>query len=516
MNIPIRLWMLFLLSFSLFLRNEVDRQIEKNRFNHLLRNDTFTVCLDKIQGCYFLEAEEAKETSSMLCNKTMKNPTPTCPKHLLLSENPSRMMQVGLGIFLLSLLLIKAFWLLRDWSWLRYHDKEQKRSNLPSRVLTLVTITIGMLSVFFAAFWEETGVIFLQFSVIILALYLLLVLLLQGHCFNVFKNKMVLATLAEPLVMMQILTLFPALIAVTFKNELMNTDNTGIINGITSLSIAMATGVVVIKMGNAEPTHFGHFATMFHLTLKKIPAQLFAVIYLLHGFSVGFWLLENRLVTENEEQDFTNSLKSFITVLSMTFGLTEFNFEGPFQYTDREFTSGEHINIVFAYILICLMVLLILLGLLNILLSTIIRDHKEMEEEVATNNIVFMAQHAMWSEYLKYANLWNVLKLPVIVIKVPIWICRQFHTEFTKDEKLLYCKSSFCANAVRNEVRDWKGWVTQLTAPFKVFLWKVLSVVLLYFRSKQGSECSNRNRRPACPRRHFEPQWKRLVFGQVA
>ena len=35
MNIPIRLWMLFLLSFSLFLRNEVDRQIEKNRFNHL-------------------------------------------------------------------------------------------------------------------------------------------------------------------------------------------------------------------------------------------------------------------------------------------------------------------------------------------------------------------------------------------------------------------------------------------------------------------------------------------------
>ena len=150
---------------------------------------------------------------------------------------------------------------------------------------------------------------------------------------------------------------------------------------------------------------------MFHLTLKKIPAQLFAVIYLLHGFSVGFWLLENRLVTENEEQDFTNSLKSFITVLSMTFGLAEFNFDGPFQYTDREFTSGEHINIVFAYILICLMVLLVLLGLLNILLSSIIRDHKEMEDEVATNNIVFMAQHAMWSEYLKYANLWNVLKI---------------------------------------------------------------------------------------------------------
>ena len=500
MNIPIRLWMLFLLSFSLFLRNEVDRQIEKNRFNHLLQNDTFTVCLDKIQGCYFLEAEEAKETSSMLCNKTMKNPTPTCPKHLLLSENPSRMMQVGLGIFLLSLLLIKAFWLLRDWSWLRYHDKEQKRSNLPSRVLTLVTITIGMLSVFFAAFWEETGVIFLQFSVIILALYLLLVLLLQGHCFNVFKNKMVLATLAEPLVMMQILTLFPALIAVTFKNELMNTDNTGIINGITSLSIAMATGVVVIKMGNAEPTHFGHFATMFHLTLKKIPAQLFAVIYLLHGFSVGFWLLENRLVTENEEQDFTNSLKSFITVLSMTFGLTEFNFEGPFQYTDREFTSGEHINIVFAYILICLMVLLVLLGLLNILLSSIIRDHKELEDEVATNNIVFMAQHAMWSEYLKYANWWNIPKLPFKLL------FSKFHTEFDKDEKLLYCKSSFCANAVRSEVRNWKSWVSHLTGLFKVFSHKKVlyaCISISNYTKKTGQRMQRKEQTPRLPTKTF-------------
>ena len=448
--------MLFLLSFSLFLRNEVDQQIEMNRFDLLRQNDNFTLCLDKSQNCYFL-GEKANETSQIVCNQTVTNPTPICPKHLLLLGNSSRIMQTSLGVFLASFLLIKALWLARDWSWLKYHDKEHKRSNLPSRILTLATIATGMFLVFFA------GVGFLRLSVFILAIYLLLVLLLQGWALNLFKNKMVLATLAEPLVMMQILTLVPALIAVTFKNELMNTNNNGIINGITALSIAMATGVVVIKMGNAEPTHFGHFATMFHLTLKKIPAQLFAVIYLLHGFSVGFWLLENRLVTENEEQDFTNSLKSFITVLSMTFGLAEFNFDGPFQYTDREFTSGEHINIVFAYILICLMVLLVLLGLLNILLSSIIRDHKEMENEVATNNIVFMAQHAMWSEYLKYANWWNIPKLPFKLL------FSKFHTEFDKDEKLLYCKSSFCANAVRSEVRNWKSWVSHLTGLFKVF-----------------------------------------------
>ena len=109
------------------------------------------------------------------------------------------------------------------------------------------------------------------------------------------------------------------------------------------------------------------------------------------------------------------------------------------------------------------MVLLVLLGLLNILLSSIIRDHKEMEDEVATNNIVFMAQHAMWSEYLKYANWWNIPKLPFKLL------FSKFHTEFDKDEKLLYCKSSFCANAVRSEVRNWKSWVSHLTGLFKVF-----------------------------------------------
>ena len=119
--------------------------------------------------------------------------------------------------------------------------------------------------------------------------------------------------------MMQILTLGPALLSVIKKNELIGTENDGFVNGLTSIAIAMAAGVLVIQIGNDGATYFGQMATMFHLTLKKIPPHVFAVMYLLHGFSFGFWMLENRLTTGNEEQDFTDYFKSIISVFSMAF-----------------------------------------------------------------------------------------------------------------------------------------------------------------------------------------------------
>jgi len=120
---------------------------------------------------------------------------------------------------------------------------------------------------------------------------------------------------------------------------------------------------------------------------SKIPARVFAVMYLLHranGFSFGFWLLENRLAQEDEEQAFTDYWRSIITVVSMAFGLSEFKFDGPFDYNHKEDDYEGHINTIFAYILILLMVLLVLLGLLNLLLFSIIKDHKEMKASVAS------------------------------------------------------------------------------------------------------------------------------------
>ena len=92
-----------------------------------------------------------------------------------------------------------------------------------------------------------------------------------------------------------------------------------------------AAGVLVIQIENDRVIYLGQFATMFQLTLKKIPAHVFAVIYLLHGFSFGFWMLENRLATANEEQDFNDFWKSIIALFNMDFGLTEFNFDRPFR-----------------------------------------------------------------------------------------------------------------------------------------------------------------------------------------
>ena len=101
----------FLLSFSLFLRNEVDQQIEMNRFDLLRQNGNFTLCLDKSQDCYFL-GEKANETSQIVCNQTMTDPTPICPKHLLLLGNSSRIMQKSLGVFLFTFFLneLLIFW----------------------------------------------------------------------------------------------------------------------------------------------------------------------------------------------------------------------------------------------------------------------------------------------------------------------------------------------------------------------------------------------------------------------
>ena len=95
-----------------------------------------------------------------------------------------------------------------------------------------------------------------------------------------------------------------AIMAVFSKNHLMASDGdffTCYLTGITAISIATATAVVVIKIGHSDNvTTFGNFATMFHIILKKIPYYYVAILYLLHGFSFGFWILENKAASENE------------------------------------------------------------------------------------------------------------------------------------------------------------------------------------------------------------------------
>ena len=104
-----------------------------------------------------------------------------------------------------------------------------------SKLLTLVATLAGIVSVVFAILADGHNnslqastpllswdwLVFHQWVVLLLSLYFSGVLLLKAHCFRLFQNKMMIASLKEPQIMMQILTLIPAFISVIFKNELM-------------------------------------------------------------------------------------------------------------------------------------------------------------------------------------------------------------------------------------------------------------------------------------------------------
>ena len=133
----------------------------------------------------------------------------------------------------------------------------------------------------------------------------------------------------------------------------------------------------------------------------------------------------------------------------MAFGLAEFNFGRAFKYRKEDY--GEHINIIFAYILILLIVLLVLLGLLNLLLSSIIRDHKEMQAEVALNNILFMAQYTVWADF--YITYW-FSRLPCSN-RILRWIGS--HVGIKENKTVRYCTLTFCASAVKDRAHVCKN-----------------------------------------------------------
>ena len=311
--------MLFLLSFSLFLHVEVKQQIDRKRFLWLQENssNTTALCHDQTENCLFFKLEKEPKTNYNCDKMINKSHIPAsfeklCQKDPEFLSDSSRMVFAAIIFFFVCFLLVKGFWVSKDYC-LRAEDKKKyRKSTFLSRFLTLVAAFVGIIVVAIAIaadsksitlkptqpfFDLDDGLVLLHWALVISVVYFSGVMFLKARCFRIFEDKMIIATLTEPHTMMQILTLGPALLSVIWKNELMSTHNNGIITGLTSISIAMAAGVLVIQIGSDGETYFGQFATMFHLTLKKIPAHVFAVIYLLHGFSFGFWLLENRLAT---------------------------------------------------------------------------------------------------------------------------------------------------------------------------------------------------------------------------
>ena len=120
----------------------------------------------------------------------------------------------------------------------------------------------------------------------------------------------------------------------------------------------------------------------------------------------------------------------------MCFGLTEFNFEGAFKYTGH---SESSVTVAFSYVLLTLMLLLVMLGLLNLLLTTLIKDHIETKDEVSLNNIIFMAQYAIYLEACHRfwnAHCWTIAQ---------IIHCGQKTLDQSKEvETARFCTRSYC------------------------------------------------------------------------
>ena len=499
--------MLFLLAYSLFLRININQQLLRKDFRHNLTKG-LQVCFDESRRCHFSrnrsdiitskaanhseagnlteEEEEGdigkdeKDRETENCSISQAIET-ICHPDLVYSEDTSNIVLRCLTTFFCLFFAVKAFWLFREWEILK------RRGYQYPRVLTLVTLAISIAFTSVACYVDrqdisyKTGPPFISCSLGILEIFILLSsawllgnLCLKMHFNRVFKDKVVIPYFKDPEIMFQWVTLVPAIMAVILKNSLMASTSTGdffseYLTGITALSIATATAVVVIKIGHSDNTTFGNFATMFHIILKKIPYYYLAILYLLHGFSFGFWILENKAASENDERSFNDYWRSGIEVLMMCFGLTEFDFGGPFKYAGLKFSSGSSVTVVFSYILLTLMVLLVMLGLLNLLLTTLIKDHKETKDEVSLNSIIFMARYAIYLEDCH--GFWNTY----------CWLIAQIihYGQNTLDESketktARFCTRSYCPSEMM-EAEDEKEKVIKHISPH--FDWVVEKLI---------------------------------------
>ena len=398
-----------MLAYSLFLRIEINQQVERTS----VIEGNFS-CFDSARECHKKMNKTTTTCESLNTSNltTLKNFPWICHPNPDILSDSSRITFICIGAFFSIFFLVKSFWVFmrcKNNGWNKVENTD------------IVTVLALLLSVFFCiiAYCADEGNIRMVFPfntllmvpelfVFFVGLYLITCLVLKIICNNIWKDQIFLTYFKEPEELLQWFTIVAAVtcvVAVGCSKILGKTPEgalrplRGFLNGTTALSVATGVAVLLIKIGQSSVTAFGNFATMFHIILRKIPAYFMAVLILLHGFSFGFWILETSLDSGNEERSFKDYWESGIFVFMMLFGLTEFSFEGHFKYENLKFTEERYITVMFAYILLALMVLLLCLGLLNLLLSTIITDHNQSKEEVIIDHLIFMAKYAIWMDF---------------------------------------------------------------------------------------------------------------------
>jgi len=238
----------------------------------------------------------------------------------------------------------------------------------------------------------DDGFIFVEVILLLLALYFALAF------FNVIVTGLSWSNWAQttdPSYSFQLVSSLSAIVALIGKCHLTtgkDSDGQGPATAAGAIGITLAYLCLILKHGRYSFTAVGNFATMFHIILKKLRYYLVVAFVLLFGFSFGFWVIEQH---ERKEDDarFKGFIPSIQACFVMFFGGFE-DYSDVLKF-DEEIESGHHLTLVAFYILYLTMIIVTTLGMLNILLAAIISDFNKNMKDVHTENLLFMAQYSV-------------------------------------------------------------------------------------------------------------------------
>jgi len=432
----IRLWFLFTVAFSCYLRVEINGQLIRNDFNrtHMQWNASDTPNLDF--NAVLRESENVPKCITMMnrssedFNKSKALTREEVTVYLKLRDTKICHPNVGAWLptdssktVLLSLLLLSATaWIVfliktfQDQLPIRTctsrpllpvcqrntsNTKEKKTFRDCVNLFTTTTVFLIMLICFLrdnrnlkfkspTPFFDfDDGFLFMEIILLVLALYFVV-----NFCNEIGAHS---SQLIDPSSLFQLVSSLAAIVTLIRKNYLTAGDNAGYgpATAAAAIGITLAYLCLILKYGRYNFTAIGNFATMFHIILKKLGSYMVVAFVLLFGFSFGFWVIEQH-DCKDENSHFEGFLTSIKSCFVMFFGGFD-NYENIL-VLDEEIKKGHHLTVAAFYVLFLMMIVVTSLGMLNLLLAAIISDYKKNMKEVHMQNLISMAKYVVLLE----------------------------------------------------------------------------------------------------------------------
>jgi hypothetical protein len=398
----LRYWILFTLTFSLFLRVEINVEMARKQFlNHTTLNQTQQCAIVELEEFHCVSFDKSTE------NLTLKN----CTNETIFFCHPEELIKDKSVLFMYGAIGFIIIWWLYDVfiGWRRKAPWTLRIMNsvtaLFSVILIIIAINVDRQDVRkepFSPFTEvHDGFIVLEVLLVTMAFYQLLIREVFLIIIACQTGKLSDYT-KDPVNITQLFALVATLISVFGQESI--TEH-GTVNAIAAIGITFAWISMVIKIGQSSLSFFGNFVTLFHVILRKIPYYFMALLLMLIGFSYGFWVLERSFI--EEKKNFPDFGTSVVSVFVMSLG--EFNFNDLYgEYDGHTSMLSTKITAICMIILLLVMILFVCLGMLNLFLAIIIKGHRENREEVFTQNLIFMARYSITIQ--KTQTLFSTMK----------------------------------------------------------------------------------------------------------